>query len=280
MSRGSYSPTRHRWLVEGSLLVAMVVTVAPVIWLLVTAVNRPRAIVAPGWSFDFSLGNFRTIFEPTAPFTQQLVNSVVIVAGTLVVCLVVAALAGYSLSKLAWPRWVTFPVLALAAFLQLVPPMTLVPGLYFTLYQLGLLGSIGGLILLNVVFNLPFATLAMKVYFDALPDEVRESGLVDGASEATVFRRLMLPLVTPGLAAVGVFVAIMTWNEFLMGLALTTGGTTAPITVGIASLVQPYEIEFGPMAAVGALTAIPIITLAIVANRHIVAGLTRGAVKG
>ncbi|MFE4423410.1 carbohydrate ABC transporter permease [Streptomyces sp. NPDC056817] len=258
----------------------MVIAVAPVLWLLVTALNRPRAIVASGWNFEFSLSNFATIFEPTAPFTQQLVNSVLIVAGTLVVCLVVAALAGYSLSKLHWPWWVTFPVLALAAFLQLVPPMTLVPGLYLTLYQLGLLGSMGGLILLNVVFNLPFATLAMKVYFDALPNEIRESGMIDGAGEFAVFRRLMLPLVAPGLAAVGVYVAIMTWNEFLMGLTLTTGGTTAPITVGIASLVQPYEIEFGPMAAVGTLTALPIIALAIVANRHIVAGLASGAVKG
>ena len=87
-----------------------------------------------------------------------------------------------------------------------------------------------------------------------------------------------LPL--PGIAAVAIFTAIQVWNEFLFGLVFTSGGTSAPITVGIAALIQPQEIRFGAMAAVGTVTAVPIILLAIAANRQIVAGLTRGAVKG
>jgi multiple sugar transport system permease protein len=89
-----------------------------------------------------------------------------------------------------------------------------------------------------------------------------------------------LPLAAPGAAAVAIFVAIMSWNEFLFGLTMTTGGRTSPITVGIASLVQPYQITFGEMAALGTAVALPIIVLAIVANRWIVAAVTRGAVKG
>jgi len=130
------------------------------------------------------------------------------------------------------------------------------------------------------MINLPFATILMKVYFDRVPLELREAALMDGAPEWRVFSRVMLPLAAPGAAAVAIYTAIMAWNEFLFGLTMTAGGTTAPITVGIASLVQPYEIAWGQMAAAGALTAIPIIVIAIVASRRIVSGLTRGATKG
>jgi multiple sugar transport system permease protein len=144
---------------------------------------------------------------------------------------------------------------------------------------LNLLGSVTGLVLVNTVFNLPFAILMIKSYFDQIPDELREAALVDGASERRVFFSVLLPLAKPGLGAVAIYVAIMAWNEFLMGLIMTTGGGAAPLTVGIASLVQDYEITFGQMSASGFVAAIPIIILTAVASRQIVSGLTAGAVK-
>jgi multiple sugar transport system permease protein len=103
---------------------------------------------------------------------------------------------------------------------------------------------------------------------------------MDGASEFRTFLAIMLPLVRPGLAATGVFVGIMAWNEFLMGLTLTSGGKTAPVTVGISGFLQQYAVTWGQLAAAGTVAAIPVIVLAIFANRHIVAGLTSGSVKG
>lgn len=266
--------------IAGEILLALVMIgiVVPLAFLLLTAFNAPVEIISRG--FAFSLNNFERLFEPGSVIGQQVANSVIIAVGTTVVCLTVAVLASYSLSALGWSRGVTAVLLGLSALLQLIPPMTLVPGLYPTLQQLGLLNSLTGLIALNVLFNLPFATLMLKVYFDALPPAIRESGLVDGAPEWRIFWSLGLPLIKPGLAAVGIYVLIMAWNEFLFGLTMTTGGTSAPITVGIASLVQPQEITYGPMAALGSLTVVPVVLLAIVANRHIVAGLTGGAVKG
>lgn len=263
------------------LMIGVVLAIVlPVLWMVYLAFLAPVDIISPGFTARFSLANFDEFFGPGSYLPAQLGNSLAIVVGTVVICLAVAALAGYSLSRLAWPSWVTWGMLGVLGLLQLIPPITLVPGLYATLSQFGLLGGVPGLIMLNVVFNLPFAALMMKIYFDGVPAELREAGLVDGASESRVFRSLMLPLVRPGLAAVTVFVGIMAWNEFLFGLVFTSGGTTAPITVGIASLVQPYKIDFGPMAAVGVVTAVPIIALAALANRQIVAGLTASAVKG
>lgn len=271
--------TRTRPLNEVLLLVACLIVIAPVIWMVYTAFRFQRDIVAPGFTGSLTLYNFQQLFGFGSYFGSELINSVEIVVGTTIISLAIGCLSGYSLSKLGWSKKVTVTLLVVVGLIQLIPPMTLIPGLYITLSQLGVLGSIPGLILLNTVFNLPFAALLMKVYFDGVPSELREAALVDGSSEFTTFWRVNLPLVRPGVGAVGIFVAIQAWNEFLMGLTLTTGGPNAPITVGIANLMQPYSVEFGQMAAAGVITALPIIALAVLANRAIVAGLTGGAVK-
>ncbi|NED99494.1 carbohydrate ABC transporter permease [Phytoactinopolyspora halotolerans] len=248
--------------------------------MILIAFQTPRRIIDPDWALEPSLYSFQELFTADAVYGQQVINSVLIVLGATLLCLVVGAFAGYSLSHLGWSKRTTMGFLAGAAMLQLIPPMTLIPGLYVVMSNYGLLGNVQGLILANTVFNLPFATIMMKFYFDTVPSELRESAAMDGASELKTFARVMTPLAAPGIAAVGIFTAIQVWNEFLMGLVFTTGGSEAPITVGIATLIQPQEIKFGPMAAVGVITAVPIILLVIVANRQIVAGLTRGAVKG
>lgn len=270
---------RFRPAVDVPLLVLLALFVLPILWLVVLGVQPDRNIVSPDWVFGFTLANVADLLAPGRPFAAQLVNSLLIVAGTILLCLVLGSATGYALSRVHLPRTVTLVLLGVCAFLPLVPPMALVPGLYVTLNGLGLLGGVLGLVLLNTLFNLPFAALLMKVYFDAVPGELREAAVVDGASETRVFAQVMLPLVRPGLAAVAVFVGIMAWNEFLMGLVMTSGGRTSPLTVGIASLVQPYEVAWGEMAAAGSLATVPIIVLAVVANRQIIAGLTGGAVK-
>ncbi|QOD93368.1 carbohydrate ABC transporter permease [Chryseoglobus sp. 28M-23] len=273
---------RHPTAVLPGLIVvgAIVTIVVPLLWMVLIAFQQPRAIIAPGWRFEFSLHNFAEVFNPNTVFGSQVLNSLIIVVAATGLTLVIATFASYSLSQLQWSRRVVLGVLSGAALLQVIPPMTLVPGLYATLTNIGLVNTLGGLILVNTVFNLPFALIMTKFSFDALPVELKESASVDGTSEFGVFRRIMLPLAMPGISAVGIFTAIQVWNEFLFGLVFTSGGRTAPITVGIAALIQPQEIRFGGMAAIGVVTAIPIIILAIAANRQIVSGLVGGAVKG
>jgi ABC-type glycerol-3-phosphate transport system permease component len=275
-------PSRRRTPLLGELTLglATLLSVLPIVWIVVLSVQPQVNVVSEGWHFGFTTQNFRAVFAAGEPFVEQVANSSIIVVGTVLLCLVAGSLAGYSLSRLRWSRRTTALLLGSTTLIAILPPMALVPGLYVTLDSIGLLGSLLGLIVLNTVFNLPFATVLMKVYFDRVPGEIREAALVDGASELRTFVRIMLPLAAPGVAAVAIFVAIMSWNEFLFGLTMTSGGTTSPITVGIAGLVQPYAIEFGQMAAIGTVVALPILVLALVANRWIVAALTRGAVKG
>ena len=262
------------------LIAAIAATIVPILWMVALSFQPLKNIIGANINLGFSLSNYTDLLAPGNPLLAQLGNSLMIVVGTVLLCLVFGSLAGYALSQLIIPRIVLLPLLALTAFIPLIPPMVLVPGLYATMSSFGLIGGTLGLVILNTVFQLPFAALLMKVYFDGLPPALREAALIDGASESTAFRSVMLPLVKPGLASVATFTGIMAWNEFLFGLTMTSGGVTAPLTVGIASLVQPFEVAWGQMAAAGTLAAIPIIIITIIANRYIVAGLTAGAVKG
>lgn len=265
--------------VEVSLVVALLITLVPVAWTVFLAFLPNRDIVATNWQFGFWLGNFSAVFSD-GTFVMQIRNSIMIVVGAVTICLVIGAASGYALARLRPPRWLTVPALVITGFVPLIPPMTLVPGLYLLLSDMGLLGTVMGLVLVNAFLNLPFAALLMSSYFSTVPEELREAALMDGASETRTFISVMLPVVKSGLTATGIFVAILSWNEFMMGLTLTSGGNTAPVTVGIAGLLQTYAVTWGELAAAGTVAAVPIIVMAVFANRQIVAGLTSGAVKG
>ncbi|WP_457255168.1 carbohydrate ABC transporter permease [Pedococcus sp. P5_B7] len=278
--RGKRTSGRIQPIVEIGLAIACLLIIVPIAWMVVLALQPGRNIVDPDWAFSLSMSNFEELLGPGQAFAAQAFNSLLIVLGTVALCALVGSLTGYALSLLNLPRSITWLLLGIAAFLQFVPPMALVPGLYVTMDGLGLLGTIPGLIVLNTVFQLPFSVLLMKVYFDAAPRALREAAMIDGASEWRTFLSVMLPLVRPGVGAVAIFAGIMAWNEFLFGLTMTSGGKTSPLTVGIASLVQEYQVAWGQMAAAGAAAAIPMVVLGVIANRQIVAGLTGGAVKG
>ena len=167
---------RMRAGVELPLAVLLLVFTLPIVWMVVLAFQPDRIIVTPAWNFTFTLDNLAALVAPDQPFTTQILNSVVIVLGTVALCVVIATLAGYGMAKLRISRWLTVPLLAACAVLPLTPPMALVPGFYVTLAQLGLLGTLPGLILLNTVLNVPFATLLMKLAIDENSDVIARGG--------------------------------------------------------------------------------------------------------
>ena len=271
-----------RFLADTSLLVPIVIAVLPILWLVYTSFRYSRYLIStnPTQSFfSLTFHNYASAFNGQNPLAHEFVNSLIIVVGTIVLAVGVGALAGYSLSKLDWPKWVVALALGGCLLIQLLPPVTLLPGFYVTLQHLGVLGSVFGLVLLNTIVNVPFATLLMKVYFDAIPSELTEAAAVDGASEATSLWRIMAPLAMPGIATTSILVGIFAWNEFLMGLTMSASTANAPFTVGVAALLEPYSIQFGQMAAAASVAAIPMIAISVVAGRRVVQGLTAGALK-
>jgi ABC-type glycerol-3-phosphate transport system permease component len=269
-----------RVLPEIVLLVAMVLTLLPIVWVLVNSFKYVRDIINPGSWSAFTLLNYRGLFSGTSEFTRLFLNSLVLVFFATILCLAIGLLAAYSLSKFRWPWAFTAAVLGAILFIQLVPPVALVPAYYVILNNFYLYDSVTGLVLVNTALNLPFAVLLLKVYFDSIPDELRQAALVDGCKDFTAFRKIMVPLAAPGIAAVTILVAILTWNEFLMALSLTSTPNAQTITVGIGSYVQEYSVRYGDMTAAASIASIPLIVLAVFAHRYLVAGLTGGAIKG
>lgn len=263
---------------ETALAIAVVLALVPIGWLVWSSLKLTRDITSLDGLSRPSLVNYEALLDSSFP--ALISNSLAVVLFSTILCLAIGSLAAYSLSRFRWPLAVTATVLGLALLIQLVPPVALVPAYYELLGSLGLIDTIAGLVLVNTVFHLPFAVFLLKVYFDGIPNDLREAALVDGCSGGGAFWKVMLPLAAPGVAAVTILVAVLTWNDFLMSLSLTLTPDAQTMTVGIANYMQDYSVQYGELSAAATVATIPLVILAAVAHRYIVTGLTGGAIKG
>lgn len=254
----------------------------PLYWLAVTALKPPAQLFAQPpalWPAPPTLVHFRDLLAGAA-LGRLAWNSAVVAVGSTLLSLVVGTLGAYSLSRFSLPyslnRHLSFWILSTRAF----PPIISIVPLFLILRQFGLVDTRLGLVLAYAAFNLPFVVWMMKGFFDDLPRELEESALVDGDTPFGAFRRIALPLVRPGLAATALFCLILSWNEFLFALVLTQTEAALTLPVGIANQVTQYEIRWGAMSAAGVVAMAPLFLVALLVQRHLVRGLTYGAVKG
>jgi multiple sugar transport system permease protein len=264
---------------EVGLFLAVVLTLIPIVWLVWNSLKHVKDITSLEGPPEPTLSNYRSLLSGGSEFPTLLLNSVGVVFFTTLLCLAIGALAAYSLSKFRWPKLFVAFVLGSALAIQLVPPVALVPAYYQILSRLSLYDSITGLVIVNTLFNLPFVVFLLKVYFDGIPDDLRDAALVDGCRDLGAFLRVMVPLAAPGIAAVTILVSVLAWNEFLMALSLTLSPRAQTTTVGIAGFIQEASVEYGQMSAAAAMATVPVLVLAAVAHRYIVVGLTGGAIK-
>jgi len=160
------------------------------------------------------------------------------------------------------------------------PPIVTAVPVFLMMRDLRLLNTLTSLVIVYTALNLPFVVWMMRGFFRELPRELEEAAMVDGDSRLGALVRVILPLVTPGLAATAVFCLIVSWNEFLLALVLTQTDASMTLPVGIAGRVTQYEIKWGVMSAAGVVAMIPILVFAMAVQRYLVRGLSLGAVKG
>ncbi len=163
---------------------------------------------------------------------------------------------------------------------QMFPLVMLIAPIFKMLAPLGLTNSLGGLVLVYVAFNLPFATFLMQSFFDGIPKDLEEAAMIDGATRFRAFRQIILPLTLPGIAATLGFVFTAAWSELLFALMLISGNNAATFPVGLLTFVSKFSVDFGQMMAAGVLALIPASQLFIFIQKYIVQGQTAGAVKG
>jgi multiple sugar transport system permease protein len=250
--------------------------ILPVVWIAFAAFKTQIALLRGDVLFHPWLGNFNELlFSKSADYLLHFGNSVLVATLSTVAVLFVATLAAYSMARLHWPAWVPALVATGSIVFYMIPPITLVGPWYVLFRSLGLDNTYTALVLAHVTLHLPIGIAVMSVFVRDIPVELEEAARLDGCTTPQMLRRIVLPLVRPGLAATAILVFVFSWNEFAVALNLS-GGRTATVPVAIAKFAQEYEIKHGVMAAGVVLSVIPALLLLVFAQRHIVKGLTAG----
>ena len=241
-----------------------------------SALDRLRTVVP--WPKAVSVQNFVSVMTDQ-PFARWLFNSVVVAGATTVLGVFLACTAGYAFSRFRFPGRRA----GLMSFLvsQMFPgTLTLVPLYLIVVKYLGLGSTWLGLILVYSLTSIPFCVWMLKGYFDTIPRELEESAMMDGASPATIFVRIVLPLAKPAVAVTALFSFMTAWNEFIQAATFMDRETMYTAPVGLRFFVGGYQQQWGFFAAGSIITAIPVVILFMFLQRYLVSGLTAGAVKG
>jgi len=211
-------------------------------------------------------------------FPRSFTNSAFVAIGTVGVTLVIAALAAYAMARLRFPGSTALAYGFLAT--RTVPLIILIVPLYVMLGRLGLLNSVGGLIIAETGLFLPYAIWILLGHFAAVPAEMEEAALIDGCGRIRALWHVVLPLVAPGLAACSVIIFLLSWNELLVPLILMSRQDGMTLPVLISSFVTVRYLSYTLLNAAGLLALLPTLILALLVQRYIVRGLISGALAG
>ena len=201
-------------------------------------------------------------------------NTTIIAVSSTLLSLVIGVPAAYSIARF---KQKAFSVIILAV--RIIPGIMFLVPWYLLFTKIGLSGTYTSLILCYMLLALPYIVWIMIPFFEKLPQELEESAMVDGCMRLQAFYRIMLPVAVPGIMTATILVFISSWNTFIFGLILGTS-KTQPLPVAIFSFISYTEVNWGGLMAAAVVITLPIIVIALILQKYIVAGLTAGAVKG
>ena len=251
----------------------------PVLWAFLTSFKTERDVLAypPMFFFTPTLSNYKEVLFGTSSILPNLWSSLVVTCSATFLTLCFAIPAAYSLARLRYPfrRSSGFYILAT----QMLPPVGLVIPYYLALQRFGWLDTYSGLVIIYLTFSLPFAIWLLVSYFEDIPYEMEEAALLDRAGRWRALWFIVLPQVGGGIAVTTVFVFLNAWNEFMFAVVLG-GNRVRPVTVAMFNFISVEQTQWAKVAAGSMVAMAPVILLGLLAQRHIVKGLTVGAVKG
>ncbi|WP_449065323.1 sugar ABC transporter permease [Planomonospora algeriensis] len=265
-------------LLHGTLIVASIISLFPIVWLVLTSL-KPR----DGWLstelkfFDgTSLDNYARVLTETQ-FPSWLLNSMITAGLTTVIGVFLASTTGYAISRFRFPGYRGIMWMLLVT--QMFPVAILIVPLYNLMAGLGLLNQIPGLVIAYMTVAVPFCAWMMKGYFDSIPREIDQAGMIDGLSPFGTFWRVILPLARPSIAVTAFYSFMTAWGEVAYASVFMTGDDTRTLAAGLQQFVGQYWADWGLMTAAAVLIAVPAAIVFLLVQRNLVAGLTAGATK-
>lgn len=281
-SLGLERTTATKILVAVIIVIALIWTLFPIFYLFGNSFKTRLAMFSYDlvmWPDNPTLKHYIAAFIEQ-PFLRFMLNSVIVAAASTALSLVFGTLAAYGLARFRYPANMKFHISFFILSVRMMPPIVSILPLFLFFNFFSLTNTKLALVIAYTGFNLPFVVWMMKGYIQEIPRELEESAMVDGDTRLGAFWRIILPLAAPGLAATAIFSFILSWNEFLYALILTDTVDAKTLPVGIVGRITKLEVKFGEMSAAGFASMIPIVIFAFIVQRHLVRGLSFGAVRG
>lgn len=270
---------RSRLVSYGGALLLAVIVFGPLYWMINTALKPAGEIFSspPLWFPDNpTLSNFSDTLDPI--FLQYVGNSLLVATLTTLVCVLLALLASYAVSRPSGKSGKSVIVAVLVS--QLLPPAVLLVPLYKTADSLGLLNSFPGLILAYLTFTLPVAIWLLHGFITSIPAELEESAQVDGLSSFRAYFTVIVPLARPGIAATAAYIFFTVWQDFMFALVFLTDQDMRTLPLGVLGYIGAYTVNWGQLMAASTMLLVPILVIFAFVQKQFIAGLTAGAVKG
>ncbi len=259
--------------VAGVLILA--VLLFPVYWMVNVSLQPSGSAVGTPWiPIHLSLRGYTQALHDQG---GHLATSLIISLGSVVFSLLIATPAAYALAHFR-VRGAGLVLLGILVS-QMVPGIVVANALYSAYNDLGLLNSIGGLILADSTAGIPFAMLILRAFVLGIPSEVVEAAWIDGAGPIRSFVSVVLPMSRNALVTAALFTFLFTWGDFLFALTLTTTENVRPVTLGLFTYIGSYVKDWSSVMATAVLASIPALVLLVVAQRYVAAGTTAGAIK-
>jgi multiple sugar transport system permease protein len=255
---------------------------APFLWVFLGSFKTRAELYATPIVYlpqSLSLANYVEAWTSTlTPFSRFFANSLWVSSVTMVATTVVSILAGYALARFKFAGRQTFLLVFLAT--QMFPAVLLIAPLLSQWYALGLIDTYQALIYSNFSFTVPFTVWMLVGYFESIPRELEESAMIDGCTRFGSLLRIVLPLAAPGVAATAIFAFVASWSELLFAITFTSQTEMRTLSAGLLFMVGQYEIQWGQLSAGVIISTVPVAILFTYLQRHLIQGLSAGAVKG
>lgn len=269
------------WNVVLALIVLFFVALIllPFWWVITGSFKIPQEIIARIPTMiphSFSLQHYEKLLSGS-DYPVYLVNSLVVAVLSTAITIIVAIPAAFAFFRLSFPGRETLYRIILLAYA--FPSIVVLIPLFGMFAKLGLIDTQAALVIVNVTFALPFAIWMLRSFFGSIPKEIEEAAIMDGAPVATMLRRIMIPLIAPGIASVAIFAFITSWTEYVFASVVILSDAKRTVPVGFSGIIGQYQIDWGLLLAGASLAVLPVIILFALIGRWFVSGLTEGAVK-
>lgn len=252
----------------------------PFLFMAVVSISESPEFMSGRSPFEATLGHYRSLLATRSlHFVEYLRNSLAVSAVSALASTLIAAMAAYAITRLRLPGRIL--ILFLVLSVSMFPQISLIGFLFRLMARLGWINTYAALVFPYTAWILPLSVWILVSYFARLPEELDRAALVDGCTRWQILRKVTFPVALPGVLSVGLLSFIFAFNEFMFALFFTTDYRARTVPVGIALFQGLHgEMPWGDIMAASVISVVPVVVLAVAFQRHIIQGLTRGAVKG